>query len=882
MTVRKTQRTKRGVRLVALATVAAYGALGRMDALAQQSAGDAKSSPATAQLPVYRFRIDAGPLDEALDAFHAQSGVKLDLEVPLERLATLKSAGVAGLYSNEVALKQLLKGTGFSYTFEGPGVVSIGLRSSESVDVTTSVATLSMQQFTEPLLDTAQTVTSVPTFVLQDEAATTLRDGLRNVPGISMAAGEGGSQGDTLTIRGFNARNDIFLDGIRDFGSYYRDAFDYQSIDVLEGPAGVEFGRGSTGGVVNQESKQPELTEFVHGTAQFGTNLMRRVTADVNEPLQNLGEGAAFRVNVVGTQSKVAERDITEVRRFGIAPALEFGLNTPTRYMIQYLHESENTTPDYGFPYFGAAIIPGVNRRTYYGFAADNYLRTNPDVVTGKVEHDLNSHIVVRNILRWANYPRDVRITEPQINTTAVLKNPTAVGGVGTATCDPTIPNSPTATGATIACYPTTTPVTSLQVKRNQLTSQSTEDMLWDQVSLQGTLKVLGITNDGLIIIEGGRERSDPLRNSYTMPYVSAVNPNPYDPFQPVFSYPGVRTYVSSQSYGIGFNDTLHLRDWLLVSGGVRFDYFNTNSHNAANPAALPTPTAAAVANRLDKQPDYRASVVVKPKPEGSVYFDWGTSFDPSAESLSLSGNNATAAPEENETYEVGAKWDFFRDRLNLNGSVFRTEKDNAHETDPNNSNNTITVGTYLIRGAQIGALGHLPQHFDLVVGYAFLNSELENSVLNASPFNAINMALIALNDPRANTAPYFIKPNGYPIANVPKNSGNLFLTHALWKGFVGGFGTNYTAARRASSGALIGVYNQVGPVDVATVPLVAKAIPGYWIYSAMIRRPVTEKIDFQVNINNLANKFYIDEPHPNHLVPGEGLNAQFGFNYKW
>ncbi len=88
---------------------------------------------------------------------------------------------------------------------------------------------------------------------------TTLRDTLRNVPGISLAAGEAGAQGDNLTIRGFTARNDIFLDGIRDFGSYYRDSFNYEQVDVLEGPAGVQFGRGSTGGVVNQESKVPTV-----------------------------------------------------------------------------------------------------------------------------------------------------------------------------------------------------------------------------------------------------------------------------------------------------------------------------------------------------------------------------------------------------------------------------------------------------------------------------------------------------------------------------------------------------------------------------------------------------------------------------------------------
>ncbi len=118
-----------------------------------------------------------------------------------------------------------------------------------------------MDKFTEPLIETPQSITVVPQFVMQDQGLSTLRDSLRNVPGISLAAGEAGAQGDNLTIRGFTARNDIFLDGIRDFGSYYRDSFNYEQVEVLEGPAGIQFGRGSTGGVINQESKVPESRE---------------------------------------------------------------------------------------------------------------------------------------------------------------------------------------------------------------------------------------------------------------------------------------------------------------------------------------------------------------------------------------------------------------------------------------------------------------------------------------------------------------------------------------------------------------------------------------------------------------------------------------------
>ena len=131
----------------------------------------------------------------------------------------------------------------------------------------------------------------IPQFVLQDEGVSTLRDTLRNVPGISLAAGEAGAQGDNLTIRGFTARNDIFLDGIRDFGSYYRDSFNYEQVEALEGPAGIQFGRGSTGGVINQESKVPGVQQFVNVQTQFGTDKTRRLTADINQPVADTRGG---------------------------------------------------------------------------------------------------------------------------------------------------------------------------------------------------------------------------------------------------------------------------------------------------------------------------------------------------------------------------------------------------------------------------------------------------------------------------------------------------------------------------------------------------------------------------------------------------------------
>ena len=108
--------------------------------------------------------------------------------------------------------------------------------------------------------------------------------------------------------------------------------------------------------------------------------------------------------------------------------------------------------------------------------------------------------------------------------------------------------------------------------------------------------------------------------------------------------------------------------------------------------------------SRVDEQPSYRAAFVYKPSTHGSLYFDYGTSFNPAAESLSLSVGlaNSSAAPEENETYEAGAKWSFLNERLLAEGAVFRTEKDNARETDPTNSNNIVAAGNQLVKGVQL------------------------------------------------------------------------------------------------------------------------------------------------------------------------------------
>src|ERR1700723_1315938 len=157
----------------------------------------------------------------------------------------------------------------------------------------------------QDLQDTPQSITAVSERLMSEQAATRLEDALKNVPGITLNAGEGAARGDTVNLRGFSAFNDFFLDGIRDAAVYSRDSFDLQSVEVVKGPSAVLFGRGSTGGAINQVSKAPLATPLIDLSTHFGSNDLYRATADINVPL---APATALRLNAMGESSEVADR----------------------------------------------------------------------------------------------------------------------------------------------------------------------------------------------------------------------------------------------------------------------------------------------------------------------------------------------------------------------------------------------------------------------------------------------------------------------------------------------------------------------------------------------------------------------------------------------
>jgi catecholate siderophore receptor len=552
----------------------------------------------------------------------------------------------------------------------------------------------SLQKLTQPLIDTPQSITTVPEKTLADQGATNLNDALRMVPGISLGAGETSWQGNNLYLRGFTTRDDMFVDGQRDYGYYYRDPFDDERIEVLEGPSSILFGRGTTGGVINEVTKSPMLDPFASATATLGSAEMKRITADVDSPVSWLGTGAAFRLNAMAHHSKTADRDGGESDRWGLAPSLAVGLGTPTRFLLNYLHETDDEVPDYGIPWYKGRPAP-VRRANFYGFASD-YLDTDVDVVTMRLEHDFSDSLSLSSQARYSHDTRRFRTSE-------------AVVPAGT---------------------PATTPINDIIVSRNEFGGFSTDTFAELQTNLVDRFDTGRISHALVGGFELGQESPKPTYiTDVGVPGTSLVSPPPQI-YSVVDSYPALTESTVAKTTGLYSLDTMQWAHWQLLAG-VRWDRFAAD-YDSTKYSPQGTEIAYTHVYHPDDDFSYRGALVYTLGKRGSIYLAAGTSFDPSAEGIeslissgrALSQSNVNLDPEKNRSYELGTKLSF-ANRLLLTASIFRLEKLNARVPDPTLPGFDTLGGDQRVDGAQIQAVGNITPAWSMQASYSYLDSKI-------------------------------------------------------------------------------------------------------------------------------------------------------------
>lgn len=691
---------------------------------------------------------------------------------------------------------------------------------------------LQSQKYTEPLRDIPQTITVVPRAVIEDRGAFSLRDVLKNTPGISMQAGEGGAvSGDNLSIRGFSARSDIYLDGVRDYANYNRDPFNTEQVEIAKGPSSSTVGRGSTGGSINTVSKMANLTDSVLTTVSGGTSNLYRGTVDVN---QKLTEHSAFRLNTMYHNADTPGRDHVSMERYGIAASLGVGLGTDTRFMLNYQRLEESNIPDYGLPWIpnngtganggfigsGAGLAnyqnqapPGVSFDTFYGIPGVDYEKIQTDHFTAIFEHDFTKNVRLRNATRYSRSHRDSVSTAPRLRDLAA--------------------------GAAVN-YST---VLNRQLQRRQ---QFTE-MFGNQTNLvaefaTGPIKHALVTGMEFYLehqqnanVAGIATLGDLYDPTLVIPPSSVPPANAQD-FTGA-TYPGLPAPTEAYLYTVSAYvfDTMKIGKHWEISAGLRYDHMYATVSGPGN-------TSAGGYANADDLFSYKAALIYKPVKQGSIYFGYGTSFNPTIDGASGAGLGLTAAtssldPEQTSTFELGTKWDVLKERLSLTAALFRSQKTNARTTDP--SGITTLGGDQQVQGIEFSMTGNITKNWQVFAGYAIMESET-----------------------KASTAAGAI---GQSLSNAPPQTFNLWTTYNLLEKTQFGFGAQYMGPRTSNDSS-------------AT----ARTAPSYWTLDAMVSYKFTDKISLRLNIYNLADERFVGSVGGGQFVPGAGRSAALTASIKF
>lgn len=681
------------------------------------------------------------------------------------------------------------------------------------------------------LMDVPQSVVVINRALMQSQGATSLVDAVRNAPGVTIGSAEGGNIGTNININGFNARTDIYLDGMRDRGQYYRDVFALEQVEVLMGPSSMLFGRGSTGGVINQVTKKPFLKQATEVGVSATTNGLVRTTADVNTPF---GENNAARVSAMFQVGKASTVDQTNMLDFGLAPTVKLGIGTPTEITLgaYLLHRKDQV--NYGVPNLNGYPL-NAPRNTAYGFN-DDYTQQDVIALQSTIEHKFSPNLNLRNQTEFVWVNTDVRETSGGFVGTLGPNN-----GFVQATNGPNnIPYS-------------AAPLGNLWVRQlsrdrniNDITVENQTEVLakFDTGTVGHTL-LMGIdlnyesytnkqssrtgTCNG-IALPAGSVGCTPA--GYT---VGANTPGN------VASIPG--NYASSQAFGAGFyaNDTIQVIPELKAVAGLRWDYYTAQIGNSINRVNTVGNTAAAFYQQTDTFLSVRGGLIYEPTPAQSYYVSYSTSFNPSLEQLTSTTGTQTLPPETNQGVEAGVKYELLGANLSVGGAVFQILKNNARTSNPDG---TFTpTGNVQIQGARVNFAGRITPEWQVFGGYAYLN--------------AIIVQGLNFQNGIGNTT-------GKVPLNTPTDSGNLWTTYTFKEIYEIGGGLFYVGQRYANN------------TNTVVVPAYARVD-----LTAAYKQPT---YDVRLNVYNLFNSVYYDGvigSDGGRATVGSGLTGMLTLNYR-
>ncbi len=662
----------------------------------------------------------------------------------------------------------------------------------------------------QALKDIPQTVTVMTEKLMDERNLDDFREVLKTTAGVTFMAGETGEE--DVRMRGFSLgqAGDIYVDGLRDAPLIERDTFNLDRVEVLKGSASMLFGKGSTGGVVNQVNKQPFLMDQSEVNVTAGSGHMRRITGDFN---RQTGENSAERLNVMDHQ---ADNWGAKVDKKGVAGSYRWGIGERDEYAVGLYHLETTGRPLYNHPWLihtGSAItsasgsigtlVPTLPATNYYGLASD-YLRTESSYGTFSHKHRFDQDSELKTTVRHGHYERDLLASAIRFTNVVTLS---------------TLSNS--------------TPLT-----RSAKARRAESDLTQIQSDYTTAFEALGHKHNLITGVDYSDEKA--LRNnsattglpSYTPLGTTVGTPNDGQ------SITDTRTvalnHFSARNIGLYAQDTLSLTPEVKLVGGVRMDRFSAQYADTSG-------------NRYDRDDTLwspRMGAIWQPGDAATYYASYGTSYNTSGDtyqfalgSFAAGSNNArtaNTAPEKSRNLEIGSKFELFEKKALLGVAMFHSEKYNERNTDPDSAASQMLLsGQRHATGMEFNFAGRITPAWEVFYNHTWIPEariDVSNQTLSANGTGA--------------------QVQGDRSALTPKHSASLWTTwrlHPLWRI---GAGLNHRSEQ-----------NPEGARHVTA--------PAFTTVDAMAEYTVSDATLLKLNITNLSNQLYADSLYRGFYMPG-------------
>lgn len=544
---------------------------------------------------------------------------------------------------------------------------------------------------TQDIRDIPQSLTVMTERLMDEAKLDTLKQALHYTSGITFAATENGTDQD-IRLRGFSVSTvgDLMIDGMKDPSQYERDTFNYDRIEVLRGSASMLFGRGSTGGVVNQVNKKPLLLDQYELEATYGTDSVLRTTADLNKLL---GEDAAFRLNLMHTKG---DNHGAKIDKYGIAPTVSVGVGTRNEFSVGLFHLNSDNVPWANLRYLQGTAPTLINPKNFYGTQSD-YLRGKATYGMASWIHRFDDGSELTTQLRAGTFDRSQWGTTAGYGTT---------GGAATTWAN--------LNGSTLLTSAGLSP------------RADTHEGVYAQTNYTTKANWGGMKHELMAGIDASQEKAffnvalgQPGTN-YNKGNTTVGTPDDGRTTALSPSYRYDQNYDST-SVGAYVQDLVQIAPHWKLLGGLRWDRVSsTPERDAYANNVITHETTRLRYNSLWSQ---RVGVLFQPSDTASYHFSYSTSFNTSADTYRFTTQQtANTDAERSRNFELGAKLDWLGGNLSTRGAIFRTEKYNERTTDADFAGTAYLLnGKRHAAGVELDVVGRINPQWDIYASYTWI-----------------------------------------------------------------------------------------------------------------------------------------------------------------